>query len=515
MILLIHQNGQKVVQVLKEGTEIKISNTFCTNAFWELANKYPEEIIAWCEENFYNLISIEETWEDVFHHDLVMASYSIITKFLPNDIGYIDQLPFINLNREVRYPTWRMSTDVGGVNSSVLLKFQSILRDTSNFGYLLNSVAKIGQQNGLFCYSDPALVKTKSEQEPDAMASKTELFSFVSQHYKSIWVLVLFFCLVRYEKVFPLFAFLKSLFKRDFFKLEVDLSGIELETFLMEETNSIDVIIPTIGRPKYLTQVVKDLSEQSLLPKRIIIIEQNPDLEAESEISDLLTTDWPFEIVHHFTHKTGACMARNLALKEIKSDWVFLADDDIRISDKVLEQTVVEAGKLGVDCINLNCKQPGGETVFKKIKQWGSFGSGTSMVKSQFAVINSFSEVFEHGYGEDSDYGMKLRLSGCDIIYHPDLIIEHLKAPIGGFRKKPVLAWEKERPLPKPSPTIMIFSKKYFSEKQLKGYRISLLLKSYSNQPIRNPFKYFIQMQKRWKRSEEWSKKLMVETSDI
>ena len=514
MVLLIHKKGEKVLKVIRNEQEVPFEkNDFC-GIIWELAGKFPDEMLYWVEEEFQDRFE-RSNLKSVFPHSRVMASYSIKSKYLPDDIGYIDQLPFINLNREVRYPTWRMSTDVGGVNSSVLLKFQSILRDTFNFGYLLNSVAKIGQQNGLFCYSDPALVNIKSEQEPVAMASKTELFSFVSQHYKSIWALVLFYCLVRYEKVFPLFAFLKSLFKRDFFKLEVDLSGIELETFSKEETNSIDVIIPTIGRPKYLTQVVKDLSEQSLLPKRIIIIEQNPDLEAESEISDLLTTDWPFEIVHHFTHKTGACMARNLALKEVKSDWVFLADDDIRISDKVLEQTVVEAGKLGVDCINLNCKQPGGETVFKKIKQWGSFGSGTSMVKSHFAVINSFSEVFEHGYGEDSDYGMKLRQSGCDIIYHPDLIIEHLKAPIGGFRKKPVLAWEKERPLPKPSPTIMIFAKKYFSEKQLKGYRISLLLKSYSNQPIRNPFKYFKQMQKRWKRSEEWSKKLLIETSDI
>ena len=514
MVLLIHRKAEKVLKVVRNEMEVSFDKNDICGILWELAAKFPDEMFYWIEEEFKDDFE-KESLNSVFPHTRIMASYGIKSKYLPEDIGYIDQLPFINLKREVRYPTWRMSTDVGGVNSSVLLSFQSILKDIYNFGYLLNSVAKIGQQNGLFCYSDPALVKINSEQEPFAAAGKKELFSFVSQHYKSIWTLVLFYCFVRYKRKFPLLTFSKSLFKRDFFKMEVDLSGVESGNIPENKENSIDVVIPTIGRPQYLLQVIDDLSKQSLLPKRIIIIEQNPDLDSESEILDLLKSDWAFEIIHHFMHKTGACMARNLALREVKSDWVFFADDDIRISNNVLKQAVAEAGKLGIDCINLNCKQPGGETVFKKIKQWGSFGSGTSIVKSHFAVINSFSEVFEHGYGEDSDYGMKLRQSGCDIIYHPDLIIEHLKAPIGGFRKKPVLAWEKENPLPKPSPTIMIFAKKYFSEKQLKGYRISLLLKSYSNQPIRNPFAYYKQMQKRWKRSEEWSKKLMVETSDI
>jgi len=513
MVLLIHRKAEKIIKVIRDEHEVHFEKNDLCEIIWELAGKFPQEMLYWVEEKFQDTFK-SSNLSAVFPHHRVMVSYGIQSKYLPDDIGYIDQLPFINLNREVRYPTWRMSTDIGGIYSGVLLKFQLILRGTLSFGYLLNSVAKIGQQNGLFCYSDPALVNMHFQQEPLATASKTELFSFVSQHYKSIWTLVLFYCLVRYEKVFPLFAFMKSFFSQDFFKLEVDLSGVELETFSKEKTNSIDVIIPTIGRPQFLYQVVEDLSEQSHLPKRVIIIEQNPDPEATSEITDLINAEWPFEIIHHFTHKTGACMARNMALGEVRSEWVFFADDDIRVPGKALEQTISEAKRLGVDCINLNCKQPGEATVFKKIKQWGSFGSGTSMVKSHFAIINSFSEVFEHGYGEDSDYGMKLRQSGCDIIYHPDLVIKHLKAPIGGFRKKPTLDWEMEKPLPKPSPTIMIFSKRYFSKKQIKGYKISLLLKSYRNQPIRNPLYYLRSMRKRWELSEAWSRKLVARNSE-
>ena len=34
---------------------------------------------------------------------------------MPDEIGYIDQLPFVNPNNDVLYPTWKMSTDVGGI----------------------------------------------------------------------------------------------------------------------------------------------------------------------------------------------------------------------------------------------------------------------------------------------------------------------------------------------------------------------------------------------------------------
>ena len=201
-------------------------------------------------------------------------------------------------------------------------------------------------------------------------------------------------------------------------------------------------------------------------------------------------------------------MARNMALKKVESEWVFFADDDIRIKPDVLANTLKEIHRLGVSCINLNCKQPGEGTVFYKVKQWGSFGSGTSVVQSKFARQLQFSEIFEHGYGEDVDYGMKLREAGCDIIYHPELEIQHLKAPVGGFRKKPVLDWEKESPKPKPSPTVMILAKRYFTRRQLKGFKVSLYLKFFRNQKIKNPFAYFRNMERNWKKSEEWAERL-------
>jgi len=509
MIILIHQNSQQVVKVLKGGTEIEISDTLCTKAFWELAEKFPKEIIAWCEEKFSADLNIEK-WAQVFHQDLIMASYAIENTFFPESIGYIDQLPFVNVNRKVLYSTWQMSSDVGGIKGETLLKFKSLFEENNDFDFLLNSIAKIGQQNGLFCYSAPGLVRQISDKKPKATATSSQLFSFVYSYYNTIWTSVLFWCYWKYEDEFPLKAYLLAFLKEKCFLQKVDLSAIKIQSNKKTETsNSIDVIIPTMGRPKYLLQVIEDLSHQSLLPKKLIVVEQNPDINSISDLPELHSKTWPFKITHHFIHQTGACNARNMALKEVNSDWIFFADDDIRFEPDILEKVLKEISRLGVSAINMNCKQKGEKTIFKKIKQWGSFGSGTSIVKSIFAKQCAFSPIFEHGYGEDADFGMQLRNVGCDIIYHPEIEILHLKAPMGGFREKPVLAWEHEQPLPKPSPTLMAFALKFYSPQQIKGFKTSLILKYYNKQDIKNPITYIHEMRKRWKKSEEWARKLI------
>jgi len=511
MIILIHQNAHQVVKVLKGETEIKISETHCTKAFWELAEKYPEEIIAWCEEKYIADLNLEQ-WPQIFHQDLIMASYAVENAFLPESIGYIDQLPFVNVNRKVLYPTWQMSSDVGGIKGETLLKFKSLFEGISNFDYLLNSVAKIGQQNGLFCYSVPGLVSRISDKKPETTATSSQLFSFVYSYYNTIWLTVLFWCYRRYENKFPLKAYFLAFLEKKCFLQKVDLSAIKIQSNKITETSiSMDVIIPTMGRPKYLMQVIEDLGLQSLLPKKVIVVEQNADVNSISELAELHSKTWPFEIIHHFIHQSGACNARNIALKEVDSDWIFFADDDIRLEPDLLERVIMEMNRLGVSSINMNCKQKGEETIFKKIKQWGSFGSGTSVVKSIFAKQCAFSPIFEHGYGEDADFGMQLRQLGCDIIYHPEIEILHLKAPMGGFREKPVLAWEQEEPLPKPSPTLMAFALKYYSPQQIKGFKTSLFLKYYNKQSVKNPFLYVGEMRKRWEKSEVWAGKLMEE----
>ena len=116
--------------------------------------------------------------------------------------------------------------------------------------------------------------------------------------------------------------------------------------------------------------------------------------------------------------------------------------------------------------------------------------------------------IYENGYGEDTDFGMQLRNNGCDIVYHPNIEILHLKAPTGGFRKKPSLQWDTEVPLPKPSPTLMSYINRYYNPSQIKGFKTTLFIKFYPKQSIKNPFLYIKMMRLRWKKSELWANKL-------
>lgn len=511
MIFLIHRNASDFLRAIKSDQEIVLKSNSLTSAFWELAENYPDELIIWRDEtvNLRLTLNIDEA----FDHELIMASYAVENQFFSDHIGYIDQLPFVNPRSNVKNPTWRMSTDIGGIYGKTARKFKEVFNDMSDFGYLLNSIAKTGQQNGLLCYSDPQLITGSQQTEINYLASTGDLFDFVGQHYKREWLWVLLLCFYRYEKKLPIFSLLGSLRKESFFQKSLALPIKEIQSNkLPAERGDIDIIIPTLFRVEHIKNLLKDLSEQSLIPRRVIVVEQDPEPTSTSQL-DFLKGEWPFEIIHHFVHTTGACYARNLAMKSVVSEHIFFADDDIRLEADLLEKTLDEIKRLGVGCINLNCLQPGEQLVFHQIKQWGAFGSGTSVVKSEYALKCLFSEFLEKGFGEDIDYGLQLRAKGCDIIYHPDLQFIHLKADRGGFREV-----MKQQPFgkeePKPSPTMMYLVKSSYNKIMQRGYKVSLFIKYYRKQPVKNPFRYFGSMQRRWKQSEKLCEELQKRVAD-
>lgn len=505
MIFLIHRNASEFLRVIRNGKEVAFTGKSIIEIFWELAEEFPEELIVWCEEEFFPQIDINKI-KTAFPAKNIMVSFRIKSGFISDRIGYVDQFPFVNPNSKVRYASWLMSSDIGGIYGESLLAFKKILGNISKFEYLLTSIAKIGQQNSLFCYLDPSILNVNHNLSLKSNAKADDIFRFVSQHYNQHRLWILFFCYWRYEKKFPLIALAKSIFLKSFFKKEVNIR-IKKETFFGKIEQTIDVIIPTLSRSEYIRTLLNDFAKQTKLPERIIIIEQDPDHTSVSKLP-FLKEQWPFKIVHHFIHQTGACNARNLALKEVRSNWVLFADDDIRIEPRLLENSFNELNRLGVNCLNLNSLQPGEKTVFSKIKQWGAFGSANALVRSDFALQCKFSKFLEFGFGEDIDYGMQLRNLGCDIIYHPDLKFIHLKADTGGFRAPGINEWKDQELEPKPSPTMMFLIKQYYSRQMVKGFKISLFIKYYRNQKIINPFRYFRSMKERWKISESLCDKL-------
>jgi len=515
MIVIFHKN-KKVVQIYDyiKNMELVVKENTIQKVLFSVAKSNKQQFIGWCHSNLKGEINSEK-WNKIFKHPLIMASFEVSNTFYVNrTIGYVEDSPFIKVNKNGNYPTWLMSSDVGAIHASVVLKFEKLLAYKMDFDFFLNTIAKTGIKKGLLCYSNPNLLKnttTKYSLEKNSI-STLNLLWFIKSNYRFRWVILYVFHVFIYKKKFPFISFIKVLFKKP---IHCDFSSenISIENTNKVEKPTIDVLIPTLGREKYLYNVLIDLSKQTLLPKKIIIIEQIPEEGAISKLT-FLSNNWPFKIDHTLIHQLGVCNARNIALKKVTSNWVFFADDDVRFSNTLLENAFKYIHLYKCKAISLSCLQKGEVETSKFIRQSTTFGSGTSIVKSTNLKNCTFNMAYEFGYGEDADFGMQLRNTGTDILYIPFVSMLHLKAPIGGFRKKISKEWEKEAILPKPSPTIMVYKLKHATKEQLQSYKTTLFIKFFKKQKNKNPFSYYTKMKKAWEISIYWANQLITKNSN-
>lgn len=509
MIYIVHQNNE-VLDVLNNQfgpVNLPLNKSIATTLF-QVAKVYPNDLIVWCHQEYKDCINVDAL-PSIFHHDRIMASYTLSNHFyIPPSIGYVDQSIYIKVKKDVCYPTWLMSSDVGGVHAKVINSISNTIKKHTNFNYFLNSLAKCAMPQGLFCYSSPQLLLTEKPIQSNKQASNYTLFKFVKQHYKLSWILMLFLSFILFEKKLPLLPFLLSFFYRKK-NNDLDFSSIEIKsTRNIVNKKEIDVIIPTIGRKEYLYDVLKDLSRQTILPKHVIIVEQNPEENSVSELDYLTNETWPFNIKHKFIHQTGVCNARNIALSLVESEWTLLGDDDNRFEPDLIEKFFTETEKTGVKVGTSVYLKPNEKQSYFKTTQTSIFGGGNSFLKSSLIKKVRFNLNFEHNYGEDHEFGMQLRYLGEDIIYYPNIKITHLKAPFGGFRTQFNHPWDNEEILPKPSPTLMLLHLKSFTKQQLQCYKLLLFSKFYKQQLIKNPFRYISNMTNRWQVSLKWANKL-------
>lgn len=510
MIIVYHKNNKVVeIEIDKKSVDFLQNNT--TRILFEIAVKYPNDLIIWCHIDFKSNLNIS-AFNDVFHHHKIMASYNPFSKpFLSDAIGYVEESPFIKISKKVSYPTWQMSSCVGGIQAAVLLALDGKINTGVDFDYFLISLAKLAMEKGLLCYSEPTLLTNVSIKPEESKKSLYTLFKFVKQHYKTRWVVLLFLNLFLYERKVAILPFISTFFyrKRKLKNNLLDQINVQ-STKTISGIETIDVIIPTIGRKQYLHDVLKDLSVQSHLPENVIIVEQNTNTESVSELDYLENESWPFKIKHTFTHQAGACNARNLALAQVQSKWVFLNDDDNRFGVDLIAETLKECKKYGATVINNSYLKKNEKKESDTVNQAPIFGSGNCFMASELLNNVSFRMGFEFGYAEDTDFGMQLRNLGTDVLYFPNPEIIHLSAPMGGFRTKPVLAWRDDIIQPKPSPTVMLYKQLHLTKEQINGYRTILFLKFYKVQPIKNPIRYFKNFKKQWQQSLYWANELIT-----
>ena len=475
MIIITHHND-KVVQLENESVSVAGHKGHgLLETVLRIAKEHPDTLLIWVTKEYRASLNLDYFRSNNLARN-TLHSFSPETNYMSNDIGYVEETLFINVNKNVKYPTWLMSDTVGAANSDV-------------FNAITSSLLTID-----------GVLSSRSQK----MSSQC-LFRFVRQHYKKRWLFLLPFQQLVFEKRCTFFYALLALFHA---KHHVSYAPKTGDIVGKEHRDSIDVLIPTMGRKKYLYDVLLDLAKQTHLPQRVLLVEQNPEEESVS-LLDYLKDDWPFKIEHTFIHQTGACNARNIALAQVTSDWVFFADDDIRMGASVLKEALHAATINNAEALTFSCLQANEQERLKQPVQWLGFGSGTSFVKTSAIGAKKFNMAYEHGHGEDGDFGMQLRNDGTNVIYIPQIQLLHLKAPIGGFRNKAVQEWELDAVSPKPSPTVMLYKIKHLTVQQFNSYKFLLFVKFYKNQGVKNPFAYFKKMNASWDSSIKWAEKLL------
>lgn len=509
MIVVVH-NTKKVTQIVTEdGNLTEFPKKSIGATLFDLAKQYPDEILAWCDERVYSCFDAQ-TASTLLHHDKMILSFNPNTKeYLSTRFGYVDHASILSIPKNVSFFTWQLSATVGVIKSSLLNVLNDlVLNKDESFNYLLQSLTKRAMPNGLFCYSEPKLL-TQAIDFNQKSSSDYVLFRFVKQHKSFKWLLVLFFNILVYEKRVSILPLIYGLFfaTRKWNKKQLDIVEVCSKKQVIS-SGEIDVIVPTIGRPEHVYHVLCDLRNQSYLPKKVIVVEQNPAPNSTSQLDFLKLESWPFEIDHTFTHQPGACNARNIALSKVASEWVFMCDDDNRFEAALIEKVLANIKQYGVEVLSTSYPQVNERVDYTTIHQTTIFGSGNSFLKSSYLKQVQFDATYEFCYGEDFDFGMQLRKVGADVVYFPSPAIMHLKAPMGGFRIKPVFKWSQDTIQPIPSPTILLNYLKYRTKQQVNAYKTILFFKAVMQNKWRNPFTFVKQKALHWNASLVWANKL-------
>lgn len=505
-MIVVYHNNQRVQRVLHNETPLEVfdlSASICA-VITALTLQFPDDLLVWCNEEVSQELELSAVSNLLqLPQEIISFQPSYGGYFGPN-IEWVEESIFVSVPKNTRYTTWMLSSCVGAMQASLWMQLATHINPKDSFAYTLHSIGKRAQSAGLFCYSEPALLRTTLNKNYTS-ATQIELYRFVKQHYKSLWVWVLFWQQLRQQGQFNVLPLLCTWFLARLKPIALKIP----EQFSSKPAQlAISVLIPTLNRPQYLADFLADLQAQTLVPKEVVIIEQISDQQGESQLIDLVAQAWNFKIKHLIIYQLGVCNARNLGLSQVTGDWVFFADDDIRIAPTFLAESATKINQNKAQAVSFACVSPTQKSVEKPVIQWNAFGGGSSLVSKSALKECQFSMVFEHGFGEDLDFGMQLRQAGTDILFFSTPAITHLKAPAGGFRLSKTLAWQTDPIQPKPAPTVMAYIQKYYTAPQRKTYKLMLLLKYYPKQSLKNPIRYYRQFEQQWKQSVYWASKL-------
>lgn len=218
----------------------------------------------------------------------------------------------------------------------------------------------------------------------------------------------------------------------------------------------LSIIIPTLGREKYLLDTVTDLTKQSLEKSEweCLIVYQD---ELNKKLFDQFIYNG-FNIRSFFCNEKNANLARNIGIKNASNEIILLLDDDIRIEMRdflanhllnyngkkysgVCGQILTPPNQVPYDDLHPKANDKRFGWFYFKPQYTKDFfsrtgGSGNlSFYKDKAMEIGGFDSNFPGGaFREEGDFCFRYTDNFGLFKYDPNCSIIHIGAPSGGAR---------------------------------------------------------------------------------
>ena len=246
------------------------------------------------------------------------------------------------------------------------------------------------------------------------------------------------------------------------------------ESTLVTSKPLVSVIIPTLNRYEYLSDVLKDLEKQTYAHFEVIVVDQSDDFSAE--FYEEFNLD--INLIHQ--KERALWLARNTAVEVSKANFLLFFDDDSRVaSDWILQHLrcldyFKAESSSGVSLSTVGDTIPEHYSYFRVADQLDT--GNVLLKKSVFKGIGLYDRQFEKQRMGDGEFGMRLFMNGFKNVSNPNASRVHLKVGTGGLRQ--MGSWDAFRTkklfAPRPVPSVLYFYRSYFGKRRA----IFALLKS-------------------------------------
>ncbi|WP_204346098.1 glycosyltransferase family 2 protein [Psychroserpens algicola] len=297
-------------------------------------------------------------------------------------------------------------------------------------------------------------------------------YRFIRKYFHSAWVL--FVLLVRLMSFHNPFKEISAWYRtRNINQIKNSKSPISYQDWeaytskLIEEAPLVSVIIPTLNRYDYLTDVLKDLEQQDYPNFEVIVVDQSDNFNAAFYKDFNLN----FQVIQQ--KEKALWLARNTAIKTSKGQFIALSEDDVRIQPDWI--------RMHLKCLDFFNAQVSAGVFYPEGQQipesrsffavGSQFATGNAMLyKSVFNTVGLFDRQFEKQRMGDGEFGMRLYLEGIKSISNPLASCIDVKAGTGGLRE--MGSWDSFRPskffAPRPIPSVLYYFRKYYGNKAAK-----------------------------------------------